>query len=66
MSLLSNTNTYVWDINDLDAPVLKTVFKSVEKSIDHNQYIYRGYTFQSNYEAGLRILWVDQAQLCPH
>jgi hypothetical protein len=30
------------------------------KSIDHNQYIYRGYTFQSNYEAGLRILWLDQ------
>jgi choice-of-anchor B domain-containing protein len=58
--MLRNTATYVWDISDMDAPVLKTVFKSEVESIDHNQYIYRGYTFQSNYEAGLRILWLDQ------
>ena len=24
--------------------------------IDHNQYIYKGHTFQANYQAGMRIL----------
>lgn len=41
-------------------PVLKTVYRSAEDAIDHNQYVLGEYTYQSNYEAGLRILHVDQ------
>jgi len=55
-----NTKTYVWDINDLTDPVLKSVFQSSEKSIDHNQYIIGDYTYQSNYESGLRILRINR------
>ena len=28
----------MWDISDLDAPVIQNVYYSVENAIDHNQY----------------------------
>jgi len=55
-----NTQTYAWDVRSLESPVLRNVYSSSETAIDHNQYVSQGYTFQSNYEAGLRILWIDQ------
>jgi len=54
------TRTYVWDIRDLTNPVLMNTFYSAEEAIDHNQYIVGNLTYQSNYEAGLRILQIDQ------
>lgn len=33
---------------------------SSERAIDHNQYILGDYTYQSNYEAGLRILKINK------
>jgi len=56
------TKTYVWDIKDLTDPQLKSVFESSEDSIDHNQYIIGDYTFQANYESGLRILHINRAE----
>jgi choice-of-anchor B domain-containing protein len=55
------TKSYVWDIENLQDPQLKTVYQSSETSIDHNQYIIGDYTFQSNYESGLRILHLNRA-----
>ena len=40
----------------LDAPQLIGSFYSTEHSIDHNEYIYNGVSWQSNYCAGLRVL----------
>jgi choice-of-anchor B domain-containing protein len=54
------TKTYVWDVTDLLNPELKTIFQSSERSIDHNQYIIGDFTFQANYESGLRILHIDR------
>jgi choice-of-anchor B domain-containing protein len=54
------TKTYVWDVRDLTNPQLKSVFESSERSIDHNQYIIGDYTFQGNYESGLRILHINR------
>ncbi|CCX16302.1 hypothetical protein FPQ18DRAFT_316951 [Pyronema domesticum] len=48
--------TYIWDIKSLRAPKLTGYYKSGQKSIDHNQYIANGLSYQSNYAAGLRIL----------
>ena len=51
-----NTRTYVWDLTDLDAPVLLTNFTSTSPAIDHNLYTKNGFVYQANYRSGLRIL----------
>ncbi|MBT8144986.1 MAG: choice-of-anchor B family protein, partial [Gammaproteobacteria bacterium] len=51
-----NTRTYIWDIGDLDAPVVSGSYLSSVPAIDHNQYIRGSFAFQANYRAGLRIL----------
>ena len=56
----SNTRTYIWDITDLEYPINVRNYDSTEPAIDHNQYILGDHTYQSNYEAGLRILYIDQ------
>ena len=54
------TRTLIWDVTDLRKPELKKIHLSVLHSIDHNQYIKGNYTSQSNYDAGLRILHIDE------
>jgi len=54
-----NARTYVWDVSDLDAPVLVGHHDSALGVIDHNLYVHGQYVYQSNYEAGLRILHMD-------
>jgi len=54
------TKTYVWDIKDLTLPTLKYIYESAETSIDHNQYIIGDFTYQANYESGLRVLHIDR------
>ena len=44
------------DIQDLTYPIFRGVYKSPQKSIDHNQYILNGLSYQSNYGSGLRIV----------
>lgn len=51
-----NTRTYIWNVTDLNAPVLIGNFTSSAAAIDHNQYIKGNYSYQANYRAGLRIL----------
>lgn len=53
---LHNTHSYIWDMNDLDAPVLINTYVGPTTAIDHNLYIRDGYVFETNYAAGLRIL----------
>ncbi len=50
------TRTLIWDVSDLDDPQLVKEFLSHEKASDHNLYIKDNYVYQSNYQAGLRIL----------
>ena len=52
------TRTLVFDLNDLDQPVVLTEFFGVASppTGDHNLYIRGHYMYQSNYEAGLRIV----------
>lgn len=51
-----NARTYVFDVADLDAPVLIGYHEHSLNVIDHNLYVHDGYVYESNYEAGLRIL----------
>lgn len=50
------TTTFIWDVQDLDAPIMIGTYVSSTSAIDHNQYINGQWTYQSNYRAGLRIL----------
>jgi choice-of-anchor B domain-containing protein len=49
------TTTRVWDVRDLDDPVLIGVFENDTTSIDHNLYTEGRVAFASNYTSGLRI-----------
>ena len=51
-----NTRTYIFDVFDLDAPVLIGTHLGSTSAIDHNLYNHEGYCYQANYRAGLRIL----------
>lgn len=58
--------TWVWDVSNLDAPVLAGYHDGELPVIDHNLYVHGEYVYQSNYEAGLRILRMgnlSQAQM---
>jgi hypothetical protein len=50
------TRTIIWDLIDLDNPVVATNYYSPATSIDHNNYIVGDTVYQSNYTSGLRIL----------
>ena len=49
------TRTLVWDVSDLDDPVLALEYMSENLASDHNLYIVGDVMYQSNYKSGLRI-----------
>ena len=49
------TRTLIWDVSDLDDPLLVKEFTSENLSSDHNLYIQGDVMYQSNYMSGLRI-----------
>ena len=56
---IARTRTLVWDIADLDDPVLVKEHLGVTISTDHNLYVRGHLMYQSNYLSGLRILDVS-------
>ncbi|KAF1993492.1 hypothetical protein P154DRAFT_70656 [Amniculicola lignicola CBS 123094] len=48
--------TFIWDIRNLRRPKQTGYYQGPRVTIDHNQYIYGKYAYQSNYGAGLSIL----------
>jgi hypothetical protein len=56
-----NPRTLIWNIEDLDAPVLIGEYYNNAAAIDHNLYTHNGLAFESNYFSGLRVL--DLAQV---
>jgi choice-of-anchor B domain-containing protein len=55
----TKTRTLVWDIADLDDPVLVTEHFGTTESTDHNLYVRGPLMYQSNYVSGLRVLDVS-------
>jgi choice-of-anchor B domain-containing protein len=51
-----NTRTLVFDVTDLENPVLHFEHFHDTVSIDHNNYVHEGLLYQSNYSSGLRVL----------
>ena len=50
----NNTRTLVFDMSDLDNPVLHYTYDGVTAAIDHNAYVKDNSLFISNYTAGFR------------
>lgn len=50
-----NTTTRIWDVRDLDNPVLVNAVEHATTAIGHNAYTEGRYLFASNYTAGLQI-----------
>jgi len=60
--IVDKTRTLIWDMRDLDEPILvKEYYHSVGAS-DHNLYINGNFMYQSNYQAGLRILDISDPE----
>ncbi|HEX9952286.1 MAG TPA: choice-of-anchor B family protein [Rubricoccaceae bacterium] len=57
--LATTARTIVMDASDLDNLGYVGSFLSGVPSSDHNQYVRGNYLYQSNYQAGLRILRID-------
>lgn len=51
-----NTRTYVFDVQDLDSPVLVGWHDGVNGSIDHNLYTHNSLVWEANYTSGLQVL----------
>jgi choice-of-anchor B domain-containing protein len=56
---MRGTRTLVWDIQDLDDPIMVKEHFGEAFTIDHNLYIKGNLMYQSNYVSGLRILDVS-------
>ena len=53
---VSQTRTLVWDVTDLEDPILALEHFADNPASDHNLYIQGDLMYQSNYVSGLRIL----------
>ncbi|KAK3392803.1 hypothetical protein B0H63DRAFT_424595 [Podospora didyma] len=60
-----HTTTYIVDIALLTKPVFKGTYQSPAVSIDHNQYVLNGRSYQANYGSGLRIIDVSSLSTAP-
>jgi choice-of-anchor B domain-containing protein len=50
------TRTWMWDVSDLDAPVLIGYHDAEVNAIDHNLYIRGHLAYEANYRSGLHVL----------
>ncbi|GMF72688.1 unnamed protein product [Aspergillus oryzae] len=57
-----HTTTYIFNIKDLANPKHTGTYQSPVRSIDHNQYVIDGLTYQANYGSGLRIVDVSSVK----
>lgn len=56
---VTGTRTLVWDVTDLEDPILVTQFFGPNRAIDHNHYIRGNRMFASTYQFGLRVIDVS-------
>ena len=52
----AGTRTLIWDVSDLNDPVLVTQYLGPTEATDHNNYVVGTRLFASNYQFGVRVL----------
>ncbi len=60
--LVEATRTLVWDLQDLDDPILITEYYSDTQATDHNLYIRGNRLYMTNNRAGLRVLDISDPE----
>jgi choice-of-anchor B domain-containing protein len=60
--LTPTTRTMIWDLTDLDDPILVKEHFSESRATDHNLYVRGDLMYQSNYASGLRVLDVSDPE----
>ncbi len=50
------TRTLIWDVSDLDDPLLVAQYHGPTTATDHNNYVYGSRMSASNYQFGVRVL----------
>lgn len=59
---IDRTRTLIWDVIDLDDPVLLKEYFANTRAIDHNQYVKGNFVYQANLMSGLRILDISDIE----
>ncbi len=59
---MAGTRTLIWDIQDLDDPLMVKEHFGETFTIDHNLYVKGNLMYQSNYVSGLRILDISDPE----
>lgn len=54
--VVPGTRTIVWDLKDLDDPVVAKMYYGPVKASDHNLFVVGDRVFEANYGSGLRVL----------
>lgn len=54
--VVTNTRMLVWDVSDLDDPILVQEHFGPTGAVDHNMYVRGDLLFHSNYHYGLRVI----------
>ncbi len=57
--VVATQRTLALDVSNLDSPEFAFAYDSGLTTIDHNLYVRDGLAYQSNYEAGLRVVYVQ-------
>ena len=59
---VATTRTLIWDLADLEDPVLAAEYMADTRATDHNLYILGNTMYQSNYKSGLRVLDISDPE----
>ncbi len=54
--VVARTTTYIWDLTDLDAPVVFGTYEGPTTASDHNLYVVNHWAYMANYRAGLQVV----------
>ncbi|MFT5432370.1 MAG: choice-of-anchor B domain-containing protein [Myxococcota bacterium] len=56
------TRTLIWDVSELDDPVLASDYFGPNGATDHNLYVKGDRMYQANYQAGFRVLDISDPE----
>lgn len=57
-----NTRTLIFDLRDLDQPILHHTYYGSTNAIDHNGYVNDDLFYLANYTAGIRVIAIDDLE----
>ena len=58
----ARTRTMIWDVAELDDPVLVGEYLGPDGATDHNLYVKGDRMYQANYQAGMRVVDISDPQ----